>query len=140
MPRLVATRELLASRGDVWQFVSEPGNFPDWWPSAAAVEPDRRGFAPGARWVLHAHARPTLFRRSGFSGTLLVRAVEPPTRFAWTLTGDRFDVELTLRTVSPDRTEARIELTAPWLVSVPRTLPRRALGRLYDLCQTAATV
>ena len=138
MPNLSAERELLASRDDVWRFVAEPGHFADWWPNVAAVEPDRRGFAAGARWTLHATAQPTLFRRSGYSGTLLIRAVEAPHRFAWTLTGDRLDVELLLRGTAPERTSARLDVDAGWLVNVPRRLPHRALGRLYDLCQTAA--
>ena len=138
MPRATAARELLASREDVWRFVAEPGHFADWWPNVAAVEPDRRGFAEGARWVVHASERPTLFRRSGYSGTLLVRAIEPFRRFAWTLTGDRLDGELVLQHVAPDRTRATLIVSAAWLVSLPRALPRRALARLHNLCQTAA--
>lgn len=140
MPRVSAARELLAPREDVWDFIAEPRHFADWWPGVAAVEPDRRGFAEGARWVVHANPRPTLFRRSGYSGTLMVRAVEPPRRFAWVLTGDRLDAELSLEVVAPDRTRATLDVRAPWLVSLPRGLPRRALARLHALCQTAASV
>ena len=50
MPTYSASRELLASRADVWKFLSEPFNLPDWWPGIGGVQPDRRGFAPGARW------------------------------------------------------------------------------------------
>ena len=60
MPRASATRELLASREDVWAFVAEPHHFPDWWPGVAAVEPDRRGLAEGARWHVHGKDQPTL--------------------------------------------------------------------------------
>ncbi len=139
MPRVSAARELLASREDVWEFIAEPRHFADWWPGVAAVEPDRRGFAEGARWTIRASERPTLFRRSGYSGVLLVRAVNRPRRFAWTLTGDRLDAELLLEETAPDRTRALLEVGATWLVSLPRSLPRRALARLHDLCQTAAT-
>src|SRR5207249_873445 len=45
-----AARELLASRADVWAFLSEPYRLSDWWPGILGLEPDRRGFAPGARW------------------------------------------------------------------------------------------
>lgn len=138
MPRVIARRDLLASREEVWSFVAEPHHFPDWWPRAAAVEPDRRGLAPGARWIVHATSQPTLFRRSGFSGTLLVREVEPFERVSWHLTGDNLDAELRLRAVAPDRTEATLEVRAPMLAPLPRALPRRALARLHDLCQTAA--
>jgi len=140
MPRVSAARELLASREDVWDFIAEPRHFADWWPGVAAVEPDRRGFAEGARWTIQASGKPTLFRRSGYSGTLLVRAVNRPRRFAWTLTGDRLDAELLLEETTPDRTRAWLELSAAWLVSFPRSLPRRALTRLHDLCQTKATI
>jgi uncharacterized protein YndB with AHSA1/START domain len=140
MPRARAARELLASREDVWQFIAEPGHFADWWPGLAAVVPDRRGFAEGARWTVHATNQPTLFRRSGYSGTLMIRAIEPYRRFAWTMTGDRLDAELLLQHVSPERTRVFLEISAPWLVSIPRSLPRRALARLHALCQTAATL
>jgi len=139
MPRVSAARELLASREDVWDFIAEPHHFVDWWPGVAAVEPDRRGFAEGARWTIRASDRPTLFRRSGYGGTLHVRAVNRPRRFAWTLTGDRLDAELLLEETTAERTRAMLELSAAWLVSLPRSLPRRALNRLHDLCQTAAT-
>lgn len=138
MPRAAATRELLASREDVWEFIAEPHHFADWWPRIAAVEPDRRGLAPGARWVVHASEGPTLFRRSGFSGTLVVREVHPLELFSWTLTGDNLEAELHLRAAEADRTQATLVVSAPWLASLPRSLPRRALSRLHDLCQTAA--
>ena len=140
MPRVSASRVLLASREDVWSFIAEPHHFADWWPRVAAVEPDRRGFSPGARWVVHATSQPSLFRRSGFSGTLLVRDVHPLELFSWHLTGDNFDAELHLQAPSADRTEVRLEVRAPFLAPLPRSLPQRALTRLYNLCQTAATI
>jgi uncharacterized protein YndB with AHSA1/START domain len=137
MPRVSASRELLASRDDVWQFISEPRHFADWWPGIAAVQPDRRGLAEGARWEIITADRPTLLRRATSSGMLLVRAVRRPELFAWTLTGDHVDVELRLE-ASGDRTVAVLELEAPWLFGISRALPRRALTRLHTLCQTAA--
>ena len=138
MPRAVASRELLASREDVWSFVAEPHHFADWWPGVAAVRPDRRGLAEGARWEVQSPDRPTLFRRATSSGMLLVRVVRAPEVFAWTLTGDHIDVELRLEPRGDDRTVAVLELEAPWLFGFSRALPRRALTRLYALCQTAA--
>lgn len=138
MPRVSASRELLASRADVWSFVSEPHNFADWWPGVAAVQPDRRGFAEGARWELHSANRPTLLRRATSSGMLLVRGIDVPDRFAWTLTGDHIDAELQLQARGDERTLARLELDAPWLIGLSRALPRRALTRLHALCQTGA--
>ena len=138
MPRVSASRELLAPRDDVWSFVAEPHHFADWWPGIAGVHPDRRGFAEGARWELHTAQRPTLLRRATSSGMLLVRTVRAPEVFAWTLTGDHIDAELTLEARSDDRTLAVLDLDAPWLVGLSRALPRRALTRLHALCQTAA--
>jgi uncharacterized protein YndB with AHSA1/START domain len=138
MPRASASRELLASRDDVWAFIAEPHHFADWWPGIAGVHPDRRGLAEGARWELHGADRPTLFRRATSSGMLLVRAVRPPEVFGWTLTGDHIDAELRLETRAETRTLATLELDAPWLIGLSRALPRRALSRLHALCQTAA--
>jgi uncharacterized protein YndB with AHSA1/START domain len=137
MPRVSASRELLASRDDVWRFIAEPRHFADWWPGVSAVKPDRRGLAEGARWEVITADRPTLLRRATSSGMLLVRAVRPPELFGWTLTGDHIDGELRLDTRG-DRTVAVLELDAPWLFGVSRSLPRRALTRLHALCQTAA--
>lgn len=138
MPRASATRELLASRDDVWKFIAEPHHFSDWWPGIAGVHPDRRGFAEGARWHVHGVDQPSLFRRATSSGMLLVRAVQPPERFAWTLTGDHIDAELRLEAGEPNRTIAVLEVEAPWLYGFSRALPRRALTRLHALYQTAA--
>jgi hypothetical protein len=138
MPRVSVARELLASREAVWSFIAEPRHFADWWPGIAAVQPDRRGLAEGARWQILTADRPTLFRRATSSGILLVRAVRAPALFAWTLTGDHIDAELRLEARGDDRTVAVLELEAPWLMGFSRALPRRALTRLHALCQTAA--
>jgi uncharacterized protein YndB with AHSA1/START domain len=137
MPRVTASRELLASRDEVWQFIAEPRHFADWWPGIATVQPDRRGLAEGARWQILTADRPPLLRRSSSSGMLLVRAVRAPELFGWTLTGDHIDAELRLEEKA-DRTVAVLELDAPWLLGISRALPRRALTRLHALCQTAA--
>jgi hypothetical protein len=138
MPRASASRELLASRADVWAFIAEPQHFADWWPGVAAVQPDRRGLAEGARWDVYGDDRPTLFRRSTSSGKLLVRGVWPLERFAWTLTGDHIDGELRLEEVDGDHTRVTLDVEAPWLMGFSRGLPRKALARLYTLCQTSA--
>ena len=138
MPRASATKELLASRDDVWSFIAEPHHFSDWWPGIAGVRPDRRGFAEGARWEVFGVEQPTLFRRATSTGMLLVRGVQPPERFAWTLTGDHIDAELRLEEGEPNRTLATLEVEAPWLYGFSGALPRRALARLHALYQTAA--
>jgi hypothetical protein len=138
MPRASASRELLARRGEVWAFIAEPHHFSDWWPGIGGVQPDRRGFTEGARWGVSVTGRPALLRRATSSGLLLVRGVQTPERFAWTLTGDRIDVELRLEEHGPDRTIATLDVESPWLYGFSRALPRRALTRLHALCQTAA--
>jgi hypothetical protein len=138
VPTYTATQELLASRGDVWSFLSEPYNLPDWWPGISGLQPDRRGFAPGARWQVLGENRPSLLRRPNMTGTLLVLAVEPYERFAFQLTGERLDADLTLRETQPDRTEARLTVSGPFLVGLKRSMPERALTRLHGLIQTAA--
>lgn len=140
MPRVEAERELLAEREDVWAFLAEPRHLADWWPGLQAVQPDRRGLAPGARWELRRGGRPTLFRRPRTSELLLVRDVAEPSLVAWHLTGNRLDVELRLEPAGPGRTLARLTITGPWLVGLSRSLPRNALGRLHALCQTSATL
>jgi uncharacterized protein YndB with AHSA1/START domain len=138
MPTYFATRELLASRADVWAFLSEPFNLPDWWPGIQGLQPDRRGFAPGARWAIVGDNRPSFFRKPNMSGALVVIAVETYERFAFHLTGERLDVELTLAEPEPGRTRARLSISGPFLVGLKRSMPDRALTRLHALVQTAA--
>jgi len=138
MPTHEAARELLAPRADVWAFLSEPYNLPDWWPGIGGLQPDRRGFAPGARWQVVGVNRPSLLRRPNMSGTLLVLAVEPYERFAFQLTGERLDVELRLSEPQPNRTLARLSVSGPALIGLRRSMPEKALARLHALLQTAA--
>jgi uncharacterized protein YndB with AHSA1/START domain len=138
MPTFSATRELLAPRADVWAFLSEPYNLPDWWPGIGGLQPDRRGFAPGARWEVVGENRPSLFRKPNMTGMLLVLAVEPYERFAFHLTGERLDAEVRLSEVRPDRTLVRLAVSGPALIGLRRSMPNRALGRLHALVQTAA--
>jgi uncharacterized protein YndB with AHSA1/START domain len=137
LPRFAAERTLLAPLADVWSFVSEPYHLPDWWPGVSGVEPDRRGFAPGARWKIVGPDRPSLLRKPDASGTLIVLDVVPMRRVAFQLVSQRVDAELELRPVDEDRTAVSLVIEAP-LLSVPRTAARDALRRLYDLVQTAA--
>lgn len=138
MPTFHAERELLAPRVDVWTFLSEPYNLPDWWPGISGLKPDRRGFAPGARWHVVGENRPSFLRRPNMSGTLLVLAVEQHERFAFQLTGERLDVDLRLSEPRPDFTLARLRVSGPLLIGLRRSLPERALIRLHGLVQTAA--
>jgi uncharacterized protein YndB with AHSA1/START domain len=138
MPTVAASRELLASREDVWAFLAQPERFADWWPDIGVVQPDRRGLAPGARWQIRGRERPRLVRRPEASGVMLILEVEPPRRLTWQLTGDRIDVELELEETAPERTRATLAISAPWLTGLRRSFAVRALGRLHALCQTGA--
>jgi uncharacterized protein YndB with AHSA1/START domain len=138
VPRVAAKRELLASRADVWEFLAEPRNLADWWPGIADVRPDRRGLAEGARWEIVANYRPSMFRQAAASGMLQVLAVQPYERLSFNLTSDRLGVDLHLRSTGEARTEALLVIDGVFMFGMSRSLPRRALGRLYSLCQTAA--
>jgi uncharacterized protein YndB with AHSA1/START domain len=138
MPRYAASRELLAPRDDVWAFLAEPHNLPDWWPGIAGVEPGRRGLTPGARWQTIGPNQPSYLRRPQMTGTLQVLAVEPYERFAFQLTGDRIEAEVSLAAVREDRTKVTVVVSGPWLIGLRRSFPQRALSRLYALVQTAA--
>jgi uncharacterized protein YndB with AHSA1/START domain len=136
--RYAASRELLAPRAEVWAFLAEPYHLPDWWPGLGGVQPDRRGLAPGARWQIQAHQRPSLLRRPGAAGIVLIRAVERERRVAFQLVAECVDVELELEDAGPERTIATLTIEAPFLSGVNRKTPVRALSRLHALCQTSA--
>jgi uncharacterized protein YndB with AHSA1/START domain len=138
MPTVTVTRELLAPLDDVWAFVADPHNFPNWWPRVGGVHPDRRGLVPGARWQVQGENKPTLLRRPEAVGQVLVLAVEPQRLLRFQLTGDRLEVELTLEPDGENRSSATLRVQGPWLVGLSRALPREALFRLHALCQTGA--
>jgi uncharacterized protein YndB with AHSA1/START domain len=140
MPTYSAARELLAPREDVWAFLAEPNHLSDWWPGINGVQPDRRGLAPGARWRIQGHGRPTYVvgRRPDVAGTLIFLDVRPPEFAAWQFVQARLDVELRLTEAAANRTGAELTVTAPFLAGLRRSVPYKALTRLYALCQTGA--
>jgi len=140
MPSYTARKELLAPLEDVWLFLAEPRHLSDWWPGVAAVTPDRRGLAPGARWKLHAPMRPSLLRRPASESTLQVIEVEPPICVNGKTTTERLDVEITLEDAGNHHTNVELTVSGPFLVGLRRSFPRSALNRLYALCQTAAEI
>jgi hypothetical protein len=119
----------------VWGFLAEPYHLTDWWPGLTGVEPDRLGFAPGARWKAIVRVRNVLLGSRRTETLLLVRVVEPYERFAFHLLATKLDAEIRLRTVAPDRTLATVTTSGG-----PASLPRTAVRRLYDLVQTAASL
>jgi len=141
--RVEASRELLASRSDVWGFLSQPYHLPDWWPMISTVHPDRRGFAPGARWEVTGSTKPTWFRKANATGVAIVKVVELHERVVWTLSGERLDLEVRLRALAPDRTLATVALEGSWRpegFGRPRAVVKAAADRLYELVQTAAAL
>jgi uncharacterized protein YndB with AHSA1/START domain len=125
-----ASLVLLAPRADVWRFLAEPYHLSDWWPGITGVDPDVRGFAPGARWKVHS-AKRNIFTGSRTVETMvLIRDIDPYERWGWHLLQPATDVEIRLRAVAEDRTLVS--------VSVSRGSPTVAVKRLYDLVQTAA--
>jgi len=140
MPVYSAARELLAPREDVWAFLAEPNHLSDWWPGINGVQADRRGLAPGARWRIQGLGRPTyvVARRPDVAGTLIFLEVRPPEFAAWQFVQARLDAELRLTEAAANRTRAELTVSAPLLGGVRRSLPHKALTRLYALCQTGA--
>jgi uncharacterized protein YndB with AHSA1/START domain len=126
-----ATLELLAPRADVWAFLAEPYHLPDWWPGITGVEPDRRGFAPGARWKVLATKRNVLAGARPVETMLLIGEIDQFERWTWHLLHPKTDVEIRLRSIAEDRTGVA--------VSTSRGSADAAVKRLYDLVQTAAT-
>src|SRR3954471_4622584 len=139
MPTATAERKLLAPPEEVWRFLAEPRHLADWWPGIAAVEPDRRGLAPGARWTVRGSGRAALFRRAHAEDTVVVRDVDALTRVAWHHVRQRLDVELELEPAGRT-TPARRAVRSPWLVGFARSLPREALARLHALIDAATTL
>jgi uncharacterized protein YndB with AHSA1/START domain len=144
VPRVVASRELLAPREEVWSFLAEPHHLSDWWPGVHGVRPDRRGLAPGARWQLSAGPQTggmmgAFFRTPQAAGTLVVLDVRTNELVRLLFVEDGIEAEITLEPARDSHTRVTLTVQAPWL-RVNRSLPRRALNRLYNLCQTAAEI
>jgi uncharacterized protein YndB with AHSA1/START domain len=142
VPRVLASRELLAPREEVWSFLAEPHHLSDWWPGVRGVRPDRRGLAPGARWQLSAGPQAGGFigafvRTPDAAGTLVVLDVRTGELVKLLFVDDRIEAEIRLEPARESRTRVTLTIEGPWL-RVNRSLPRRALNRLYSLCQTAA--
>jgi hypothetical protein len=131
---------MLAPQADLWAFLAEPRHLADWWPGIAAIEPDRRGLTPGARWQVRRPPTVSLFRRTRGEEILLIRRVEEPSLAAWKFATSGLEAELLLEATAPDRTKATLTLERGVLLGPVRELPRVALGRLHSLVQTAASL
>jgi uncharacterized protein YndB with AHSA1/START domain len=139
---ITASRVLHAPRGDVWAIVAEPYNLPDWWPAYTGIEPDRRGLSEGARMTVLRSRAPGLLRKPRGKGLIVIRRVSPAEELAWLDLAQ--NVEAGLRLEDEGRgTRATAFVDGPFwrlFVEGARGLPRVAVARLYDLCQTASTL
>ncbi len=135
-----AARVLRAPRADVWDLLAEPYHLPDWWPSYTGVEPDRRGLAEGARWTVLRSRRPGFLRKPGGKGLILLERVVVATELSWLDLAQDIHAGVRLDDEGRD-TRASAFVSGPlWRLYAEgaRSLPRLAVSRLYDLCQTAA--
>lgn len=137
--RATAQRELLAPRADVWGFLAEPYHLADWFPGISGVQPDRRGFAPGARWQVQGARWTNPFTgRRQLEQLLVVGEIAEYESWRFHLVAERLDVEVRLRAAAPDRTEVTVAVEGGWLVGGRRSLAQKAVERLHALVQTAA--
>jgi uncharacterized protein YndB with AHSA1/START domain len=154
-----ASRELLASRETVWGFLAEPNHLSDWWPGMVSVEPDRKGFAVGARWQVGVVSDPP---RLGFvrmprvgrargpltKQTLVITGIDPYERWAWELVSRLTARSERLATTRPvvvqlravDRERTKVEVHVGRDSPHDLRLAAAAVGRLYELVQTAAAL
>jgi uncharacterized protein YndB with AHSA1/START domain len=139
---ITASRVLLASREDVWAIVAEPYHLPDWWPGYTGVEPDRRGLAEGARWTVLRSRTPGFLRKPRGKGLIVIQRVSPGEELTWLDLSQ--NVVAGLRLEDEGRgTRATAFVDGPFwrlLAEGARGLPRLAVARLYDLCQTATSL
>jgi uncharacterized protein YndB with AHSA1/START domain len=140
--RVEDSRVLLAGREDVWALVAEPFHLPDWWPSYTGVEPDRRGLAPGARWTVLRGRTPGLLRKPRGRGLIVIERVTPGSELAWLDVPQQVEAGLRLEDEGRQTLATAFVDGAIWRLYAEgaRGLPRLALARLYDLCQTAASL
>jgi uncharacterized protein YndB with AHSA1/START domain len=139
---ITASRVLLASREDVWALVAEPYHLPDWWPAYTGVEPDRRGLAEGARWTVLRSRTPGFLRKPRGKGLIVIQRVSPGEELAWLDLSQNVEAGLRLEDEGRE-TRATAFVDGPlWrlLAEGARGLPRLAVARLYDLCQTATSL
>jgi uncharacterized protein YndB with AHSA1/START domain len=143
MTRIEATAELQSDRRDVWALVAEPYHLPDWWPAYTGVKPDRRGLAENARWQVLRGSSPGLLRKPEGEGLIVLTRVLEGWELSWHDTKQGIDAGLLLDNAGTGRTRATTYVDGGWFRLVlegARGLPKAAVARLHDLCQTAATL
>jgi uncharacterized protein YndB with AHSA1/START domain len=126
-----AARPVDAALHDVWKVLAEPYHLSDWWPGIVHVEPDVRGFAPGARWTVRLRKRHVLTGVREQQTTLVVDEIEPYEHWAWHLATPKLDVEIRLRA---DEGATLVSC----VTSGRRPVAEAALRRLAELCALVA--
>jgi hypothetical protein len=76
-------------------------------------------------------------RKADAAGTIAILEVRPLQFLRFLFVNDGIEARLQLEPTAHTHTQATLEVDGPWL-RVNRSLPRKALNRLYALCQTAA--
>jgi hypothetical protein len=140
---IAASREIVAARTDVWELVAEPYHLPDWWPAYTGVRPDRLGLARNARWHVSRSRAPGFLRKPGGEGLIVITEVVDGLELRWHDVEQRIDAGLALANAGEENTLATAFVDGPWwrlTVEGARHLPGRAVARLHDLCQTAASL
>lgn len=123
--------------------MAEPYHLPDWWPAYTGVEPDRRGLAENARWAVLRSRTPGFLRKPRGQGIIVIRSVMPGAELTWHDVAQKLDAGLRLADEGGRHTRATAFVDAPfWRLLAEGALgvPRLALARLYDLCQTASSL
>jgi len=139
---ITASRVLLAPRVDVWAIVAEPYHLPDWWPAYTGVEPDRRGLAEGARWTVLRSRTPGFLRKPRGKGQIVIRRVSTAEELAWLDLAQTIEAGIRLEDEGRG-TRVTAFVDGPFwrlFAEGARGLPRIAVARLYDLCQTASSL
>lgn len=143
MSLIEATDVLRSDRRDVWALVAEPYHLPDWWPAYTGVKPDRRGLAENARWQVIRNTVPGFLRRPHGEGVIVITRVLEGWELRWLDVKTGIEAGVRLDNAGTGHTRATTLVSAPWFRLVAenaRGLPERALTRLRDLCQTAASL
>ena len=143
MSLVQAEGELQSDRRDVWALVAEPYHLPDWWPAYTGVKPDRRGLAENARWQVIRGTSPGFLRRPEGEGLIVITKVLEGWELRWHDVKQDLEAGVQLDNAGTGRTRAATFVSGSWLRLVAegaRGLPEKALTRLRDLCQTAATL
>jgi hypothetical protein len=137
-----ASRVVLAPREDVWALIAEPYNLPDWWPAYSGVTPDRRGLEEGARWTVMRSRAPGFLRKPRGEGLIIIRRVAFATELAWHDVRQNLEAGVRLDDAGRNTLATAFVEGSFWrlLAEGARGLPRHAVARLHDLCQTAASL